>query len=874
MFRLTVRNLRANKIRFALTTVGVVLAVSFVVSAFVLGDGLRSTFGTVAEDITAGTDLQVRPQTEFGEPDPLPMDVVATVAAVDGVAGAVPSIEAAENAVRPLTAGGDAISVDGPPQLAFNWIDDEQLSPFSLVEGAPPAPGEFAIDLDSADRHGFVVGDRYELITPGGRTTLRLSGTTSFGEDNATLGAVLVQVSTAEAGALFGIDGVSTVDVRLAEGADPAAVQDAVSAAVPGAEVVENAVVVDETASEFTDEIDVVGNILLGFGGVALFVSIFIVHNTFGIVLGQRTRELALLRTVGADPRQIRRSVLGEALVVGVLASAGGILGGIGMAEGLEALFAANGVDLSDHPVVLASRTVVAAVLVGIGVTVLAALGPARAASTVAPMAAIRGAGEASPTRRRIRAISGLVLSGAGVAAGAAGLAGAGSTAVTVAAMAAGAVGVFLGVTLLSPSAVGIVTAVVGWPARRTAGVAGRLAHRNAARNPRRTASTAAALMVGLALVSTALVVGHSVKAGLGSTIERSATADYYVTDELDDVDFPTTLVAELGSAAPVDAVTGFRYVEARVDGSVADVVAADLDDLGTVLDLDVSAGTDPVSGAVRGTAPEGHGAVRGTAPQGHGAERGTAPQGHGADPVLVSADEAERRGVAVGDVVDVEFADGSRVASTVAAVFHDQAILTEDYVVDTATFDAAGVAQGDRWIAISVAEGADPAAVETLVTSVSDRYPDAVVETADEFRQRLQGVVDDVLAMVSVLVALAVLIALIGIVNTMALSVLERTRELGLLRAVGMTRRQVRRMIRIEAALVATFGAVLGVGVGLLFGWGVVTALPESLAGGLEVPVGQILAVVAIAAAAGLVAAWLPARRAGRLDVLDAIAG
>ena len=853
MLRLTVRNLRANKIRFALTTVGVVLAVSFVVSAFVLGDGLRSTFGTVAEDITAGTDLQVRPQSEFGEPVPCPWTSWRPSPPSTGWPPQSPSIEAAENAVRPLTAGGDAITVDGPPQLAFNWIDDEQLSPFSLVEGAPPAPGEFAIDLDSADRHGFVVGDRYELITPGGRTTLRLSGTTSFGEDNATLGAVLVQVSTAEAGALFGIDGVSTVDVRLAEGADPATVQAAVSAAVPGAEVVENAVVVDETASEFTDDIDVVGNILLGFGGVALFVSIFIVHNTFGIVLGQRTRELALLRTVGADPRQIRRSVLGEALVVGVIASAGGILGGIGMAEGLEALFAANGVDLSDHPVVLASRTVVAAVLVGIGVTVLAAVGPARAASTVPPMAALRGAGEASPARRRTRAISGLVLSGAGVAAGAAGLAGAGPTAVTVAAMAAGAVGVFLGVTLLSPSAVGIVTALVGWPARRTAGVAGRLAHRNAARNPRRTASTAAALMVGLALVSTALVVSRSVKAGLGSTIERSATADYYVTDELDDVDFPTTLVAELGSAAPVDAVTGFRYVEARVDGSVTDVVAADLDVLGTVLDLDVRAGTDPVSSAVRGTAPEGH----------------------GADPVLVSADEAERsRRDGRRRRRRASLANGSRVASTVAAVFHDQAILTEDYVVDTATFDAAGVAQGDRWVAFSVAEGADPAAVQALVTSVSDRYPDAAVETAGEFRQRLQGVVDDVLAMVSVMVALAVLIALIGIVNTMALSVLERTRELGLLRAVGMSRRQVRRMIRIEAALVATFGAVLGVGVGLLFGWGVVTALPESLAGGLEVPVGQILAVMAIAAAAGLVAAWLPARRAGRLDVLDAIDG
>jgi putative ABC transport system permease protein len=840
MYRLTFKSILANKVRFALTTFGVILAVSFVVSAFVLADGLRSSFRDVSKDITAGVDLEVRNHADFGDTPPLSADTVSVVAAVDGVASAVPNIEAAENAVRPIKADGGSIATDGPPQLAFNWIDDEELSAFTLVAGAPPQRGEFTMDVDAAAKHGFVIGDAYAIMAPGGRVELTLSGTSSFGADNATLGAVLMQMNTDQSSELFGIDGINSVKVQIADGSDAARVQAAVAAAVPTAEVVDHATVLEETASDFTREIDVVGNILLGFGGVAVFVSVFIIYNTFAIVVGQRTRELALLRSIGADPKQVRRSVLGESFVMGVLASIGGIGGGIGVAKGLDALFGAMGVDLTEYPLILTPRTLVAAAVLGVGVTMLAAIGPARRAATVPPIAALATGADAGAVRSRTRATVGLALVGAGLVAGAGGLGAAGSTSVTVVALTSGAMALLLGVTVLSPLAVGGVTRMLGWPMRAVAGVAGRMAQVNAARNARRTATTAAALMIGLALVSTALVVGESVKARIGSTFEQSAKADYFLTDDLDEVDFPATLAPDLGDSDVVAAATGFTNVEARVDGNVTDVVGFDFGQIDDVLHLDVRAGRfDPDV----------------------------------AHPLVISVDEATAIDAGLGDLLVVEFANGSRAETTIVGLFADQGVLTQDYLVDTSVLADAGVSPTPEWLAVSIADGASPTEVDALVARLSDEFPYASVETAAEFRQRIEGTVDKVLTMVNVMVALAVIIALIGIANTLALSVFERTRELGLIRAVGMSRRQLRRMVRLEAALVALFGATLGVGLGVLFGVGVVAALPASFASGVTVPVVPIAVVVLVAAGAAVTAAWLPARRAGRLDVLEAIA-
>ena len=844
MFRLTVKHIWVNKIRFALTTFGVTLAVSFVVSAFVLGDGLRQSFSDVAGDITAGIDLEVRNHAEFGDTPPLPAGTADAVASVDGVADATAVVEAADNAVRPYTPDGGTIPTNGPPQLAFNWVDNAQLSAFSIVDGAPPRPGEFTIDVDSAVEHGFVIGDDYRLMTAAGERRLRLSGTSTFGEHNKTLGAVLMQMNTAEAPELFGVDGITSVAVQLDDGADAAAVQAAVQRAVaadvPTAEVVDGDTVLDETTSEFTDEIDLVGNVLLGFGGLALFVSAFIIYNTFGIVLSQRTRELALLRTVGADPRQIRRSVIAEALAMGTLASAAGIGGGIAVAKGIDALFGLMGVDLSEWPLILDRRTVIAAAAVGIGVTLVAALGPARRAASVPPVVAMADPATAGGHGVRRRLLTAGSLMGASVIFVAAALAGVGSGLLAVVAMASAVVAIFLGVTVLSSLAVGHVTTAVGWPLRAVGGVAGRLAQQNAARNARRTSTTAAALMIGLTIVSMALVVGASIKGTMGSTFDHAAKAEYYVTDDLDEVRFPASLSDRIGRSELVDAVTGFTPLEARVRGSVADVVAADFTQVDALIDLDVRQGVIA-----------------------RGAD----------DAVVVSSGVAETSGISVGDRVDIQFANGERNDLTVVGVFHDQTVFGEDYVIDTTVLERAGIAATPDWLAVSTRDDVSAADVQPLLDELSAELPAATIESAEQFEARMTGVVDKMMAMVNAMVGLTVVIALIGIANTLALSVFERTREIGLLRAVGMSRRQLRRMIRMEAALVAVFGAALGVGLGILFGAGVVSVLPPSFASGVSVPVVQIAVVVLVATAAGIAAAWLPARRAARLDPLAAIA-
>lgn len=839
MLQLTFKNLRANKVRFALTTFGVMLAVSFVVSAFVLGDGLRSTFGDVSEETTAGIDLQARPAADFGDPPPLSVDLMAVVAGVDGVADVAPSIEAGWDAVQVLDSEGKPFDTGGPPHIAEAWSDNAELSSYSLIEGSPPEFGEFVVDFSAADKHDIVIGESYDFTTPSGRTSLTLSGTSSFGAENETLGAVLMQMNAEQVGELFAIDGVNAINIQVADGANPVDVQAAVAAAVPQAEVIDHETVAKESSDEFTGEIDIVGNILLGFGGVALFVSIFIIYNTFAIVLGQRTQELALLRTIGADPKQIRRSVLGEALIIGLLASAGGIAGGVGVAKGLTALFNAVGGSLPDSPTIIATRTIVAALVIGVGVTMMAAIGPARRAGTVPAIAAMRGGADASAPGSRTRILSGAGLFVAGLAAGSSGLAGAGSTASTVALMAGGAIGIFLGVTILSPMAVGFITRVLGWPLAKSSGVAGRLAQQNAARNPRRTATTAAALMIGLALVSTALIVGQSVKKTVGTTLEESATADFFMTDQLEDVEFPLGLPGELAENDLFASVSGFRYVETRVDGEISTNVAASFSELEPLLDADIREGGYELDAT---------------------------------NPVLIAAKHAESTGLGVGDTVPTEFANGAIVDATITGVFHDEALITSNFLFDEAVFDSAGDQTGHEWIAISFVDGVSQLDIDATLAALATEFPSADVETSEAFVDRAEAMIDQLLAMVNVMVLLAVVIALIGIANTLALSVFERTRELGLVRAVGMSKRQLRRMVRFEAALVATFGAVLGVSIGLLFGWGVVQALPVSFASTLIIPVQAIIVLVLVAAAAGVLAAVLPARRAGRLNVLDAI--
>ena len=837
--KLTFRNLQANLGRFAMTTFGVVLAVSFVVSAFVLGDGLRNTFDGLSTEIVSGTDLEVRPTDEFGSVRTFDDEDVSIVLAVDGVDQAVGLVSAPENSVRPITPAGDEIPTAGPPQLAFNWTDAAGFSPLTLVEGTSPGMDEFLIDVGSATTHGFEIGETYTVVSGTGRHDLTLSGVTQFGDDNATLGAVLMSMNTGQTGELFGTGGFDSIAVALTENAkaDLASAEAAVAQALPDTDVLNQTSLQEEQAAEFNTQIDIIQSVLLGFAGVSLLVSVFIIGNTFAIVLQQRTREMGLLRLIGADAKQLRRSALGEAGLIGTIASAIGIPGGIGVAAGLTALFSAIGVDLPDYDIIVSPRTIAIALGVGIGVTLIAAWWPTRNAVRVPAMSALRTGASGDGTIRAARVIAGVVTGAVGAVLAIIGVTGASSTTATIVLMSAGSVAVFVGVTLVSPRLVAPVAGAFALFFERL-GMPGRLAVRNSNRQATRTATTATALMIGLAVVSMALVVGESVKATLAEDLDTAVQADYLLSDQASEAGFPTTVVDEVAADPTFEAVTGFRLAEMQVGDDIDSVTAVRFADMDELFNLEVTTG-------------------------GYDTEFGS---------LVVSSERAELDGLALGDTIDVTMETGVDETLVVSGIFDDDSIVQDDWLVDVSLFDSAAVDAGEVFIAFTIADGVDDATSTAAVDALEQRYPQGELETAEQFRERVEGLIDQILSVLNALVALAVIIALIGIANTLALSVSERTREIGLLRAVGMSQRGVRRMIRYESAVISAFGALLGVLMGIGLGWLMVTALPAAFASTVAVPQSQIIVLVVVAAVAGLVAALLPARRAGRMNVLAAI--
>ena len=836
MIRLTLRTLNANKIRLALTTFAVVLGVSFVVSSLVLGDGLRQSFGSLSEEIVGGTDAEVQPVSDFGSPQPLAQSLEAAVQSVEGVRTAEGQVIG--DSIQPIKADGTPVTTVGPPLIGFSWVQDPELNSFTVVQGRAPESGlEFSIDETAAAADGFVIGDSYGVITPNGRVDMTLVGITRFGESNETLGAVLTQYPLETAQDLFGRqDQFDTILVSYVEGADGASVQSSIAALLPhGTEVLDQGQLLDATKADFNEGVNIFNNILLGFAVVALFVSVFIISNTFAIVLGQRTKELALLRAIGASPSQVRRSTMAEALIVGLIASGLGILGGLALNFGLRAMFEALGAGLPPSDVILATRTVLLALAVGVGVTLFSAFGPARRASRVAPIAAMQDSVDAPRSSDRRRVTFGLAVLVAGTALGAFGLFGdPGGTAARLAALGGGAGLTFVGLAFASPAVAQPVIGLLGIPLRAL-GTSGHLSTQNAARNPRRTSSTAASLMVGLALVTTALVMGESIKRSISDTLASEVRADYISSSDLP---ISPALLADLKSREEFDAVTGYRYDEIRIGAEDTGVIGTDLLATDMLFDLRISSGqltNDP-------------------------------------NAVAVFADEATANGLSVGDNLQVSFPSGQTEVLTVGAIFDSNAVMDENYLISNEGWDSRFGAANDWWAAARIADGASESQALAVLDSLGEQFPQVVFENQSDFRESIESQIDQMLVAINALLVLAIVIALVGIANTLALSVFERTREIGLLRAVGMTRRQTRRMIRWEAAQVALFGSVLGVGLGLLFGWGAVTALPDSFVSTLAFPISRIAVLIAVCALSGLVAAALPARRAGKLNVLDAI--
>ncbi|MCY3585438.1 MAG: FtsX-like permease family protein [Acidimicrobiaceae bacterium] len=858
MLRLGIKSLLAHKVRFALTASTIVIGVAFVVAAFVTADSLRSGFDQLAEDINTGTDYTVRGELPFGEiteavAPAVPADLVDDIAAVDGVEIAKGGLFV--DGVIPVDGSGEAVTTFGPPVAGTNWLEDESLSQFYLMEGRWPVGGsEFAIDITTFEDDGydFELGGTYQVVTPTGPREFTLTGAAQFGfPENAGVGAIFSLFDTETAQEVLGYPGEFTViSVRAEAGADIAELQTRIEAVLPdGVEVITAA----DSEEEFSDATETfIGpfqTILLVFAFIVLFVSMFIISNTFNIVLGQRVRELSLLRAVGATPQQVRRSVLTESAIIGIVASVAGL--GLGMlgALGIKALFNALGASLPEGSLPLTLRTVLWAVAVGVGFTVLASLVPAIKASRISPVAGL-SEGTTSDERASLgwkRLASGGVLLAIGLVLTGLGLFGDFDGATPqLSTLGAGAAITFVAVSVLSPLVARSVVSLLARPLVWIMPISGRLARANAARNPRRTSATAVALTIGLALVTMVSIVGQSLKVSFGNRLATAFTADFIVTVDTQ-AGLPKTLSTDI-QAAGIGTPVGFDFDLVQIETSSTEaqttvvqttLTAARVSDLDAVINIDV------VEGSLDGFDPQ----------------RG----------LLIHSDVAGDEGLALGDQVDLTFVSGDRVTVNVAAIFEGSGFWS-NWFIDSALHSQVATTAFDDIVMVQSAID-DPEAARAAIDEVLTAYPQAVLEDRQEFQESIESNLNTVLVLVNVFLGFALLIALVGIVNTLTLSVFERIREIGLLRAVGMTRRQMRRMIRWEAAAVSLYGAVVGVVLGGAFGLATSAAIPEDIIDTISIPAAQLVFFLVISVAFGLIAALFPAFRASRMNVLDAIA-
>jgi putative ABC transport system permease protein len=844
MLKLSLRGLLAHKLRFVTTTFAVVLGVAFVVGALVVTDTLRSSVGELFSSINEGIDISVRAETNLsggGGPASrgrVPEDLVEVVRTVDGVASAEGVVS---GYAQMLDADGEPTTTTGAPFLGVSWGENDDLYPVTIDEGRKPeGPDEVAIDRDTSDEYGLDVGDRTAVLLVEGQRPVQVVGVFTFGETNSLLGARLTAFDAEVAPAAFGIVGeFDTIDIGAEPGVDAEELSEQVQAELPeGFEAVTQQAIVDESEDQVGVFLDVFQTALLGFAGVALFVSAFYINNTFSIVLGQRTRELSLLRSLGASTGQVTASVLIEALLVGVVASAVGIGAGLLIAVALQGILAAGGFELPDEALALTGRTFGAALIVGVGVTLASAVSPARQAGRVPPMAGmLQGYRSPEPSRRRWLAGGGLVA--VGLALGLLGLFVIDRSMLIFTSLVVGALAVFLGIALLSPLLAEPVVGALGRPFAALFRISGRLARANAVRNPHRTAKTASALMVGLALVTMVSVVGASLKESFAASVADAVTADYVVSTE-SFTGFSPDVVTALQAEPDIDRVTGVRFDRFIFEGAEKDLAAIDPDTAFELVDVDVQAGS---------------------------------PGDLAPGTIFVHEDPAGDLGLEVGDTVTVEFADGGPRDLQVAGI-HADSTYAGNYLVDLDTFDEGYPANDLDMLAFAtVVDGVDPAAARPAIERALEPFPQLTLEDRVEFNESQQSQVDQILLAVNALLGLALVIALLGIANTLALSVIERVREIGVLRAVGMTRGQTRLMVMVESVVVAAFGAFLGIVIGLLFGLGAASAMPESVITIVTVPFGTLIGIAVVAMLCGVIAGLLPARRAARLDVLEAIA-
>ncbi len=847
MFRTTLRNLWAHKLRLLTTGLAIVIGVAFISGTMVLTATIRQTMDTLFANAYEGTDALVRSATSLETPEGYELhgridegllDVVADVEGVAVVQGDVWGYaQVVGRDGQPVGSPGM-----GPPTVGASWPVDE-LNTWTLDRGRPPvAPDEVVLDKASAEKAGYGVGDRATVLVAGAPVEVTVAGISTFAGADSPAGASFVLFPFETAQRLIGESGkIDSVSIAAEPGVGQRELVERISAVLPaGIEVITGDAYVEENQNAMREALSFFDQFMMAFAIIALLVGGFMIFNTFFITVAQRTRQHALLRALGASRRQVLVSILAEALAIGVIASTVGLGAGVLVAMGLKALLAAFGFALPAGGVVFGIDTAVIAFTAGVVVTVGAAVSPARKAGKVPPIAALRDvAMSSSGYGSKERVLVGLLVLAVGVGGLLFGLLGDPDQALAF--VGVGAVLVFFGVSILGRTVALPMSRAIGWILPKVRGVSGELARENSMRNPKRTAATAAALMIGVGLVSFITIFAASTKASFGQLVDDSFRGDLVVMgpSQFGGAGLAPELADRLAHLPEVDKAASVRTAAVEIDNRVEQVLATDQ----TMFELfDV----DPVAGS---------------------------PADLDASSIAVLQDVAEDAGIGVGDTVTAEFLATGETEFTVALVYGaNQQIEGGHWMLSLDAFEANVPDQVDVQILVQKASDVAMTDARAAIERETAAYPGAQVLDKDEYKDEQLAFVDQLLGLVYALLALAILIAMMGIGNTLALSILERTRELGLLRAVGMTRRQLRSTIRWESVIIALQGAVLGLAIGLFFGWALVTAMSGQGLSMLSIPLANLAVVVVLAALAGVAAAILPARHASRMDALASI--
>jgi putative ABC transport system permease protein len=837
------RGIRAHLVRFLLSLLAVALGVAFVAGTFSLRTMMSSTFDGIVDAGTPG-DAYVRAEPAEGSSvvegttagPAVPMALADEIAALDGVAHAIPE---AQGSIVLVGADGTAVQSTQAPSLVFSYLPDDPS--LDVVEGrGPERPGEIALETATLASSGLEVGDTTQVVLGGQLSDAEVVGRFDMGAPMA--GATLVVIDPGTGYALFAPDGnVADIAVYAEDGTTPAELVDAIAPLVPGdLQVVTGQELRDENKDAIGEMLGFITTFLLVFAAIALFVGAFIISNTFAMSVRQRMREFALLRAVGASPGQVFTSILVQAGVVGLIGSALGIAGGLGLVQGLKSVFEAMGMDLAgDIPV--DGATIGVSLAVGTVVSVLAAAVPARRAALVPPVEAMRDDVAVPERSIRVRAILGATLTVLGAAAVLAAVLHTGDETLDVA-LGAGAAAVLVGVLMLAPSLARTVVGTLAWPFVRLLRPVGRLARGNVVRNPRRTANTAGALMIGMALVGAVSVIATSSQASVAGVVESQLHTDLVLQSATRDL--PKGAIADVDALPEVGGSAAFAFAPLEVSG--------DGDDAGTQIVAGVR--DDLFDRTIEATTIEG--------------DLASLADGEAA----VQKDPAEDQGWAVGDTLRIAGAAGAREV-TIGAVFTTN-VIGAPVVVGTDVLDALVPPEQQQvdLLAVDAAPGVGADELKDAVTAAVAPYVIVSVLTQDEFVSSIADQVNQVLVILYALLGLSVVIAVLGIVNTLALSVIERTREIGLLRAVGLGRLQLAGTVTVESVLTAVFGTV----VGLVVGVALASALPSVYADDglseLVIPWGNLAGMLGLAVVVGVLAALWPATRAARMRVLDAV--